>query len=203
MDNVKIGHMNNKQILQYIQLLNCINQMKIDLPLYVLNSDRAIRLDFSDIRYETVCDVINRVLHVMLGDRTFWLCEYGDNRATDLIKKRLFDKRKAEVGIIPYHSKLIDRDWFQYCHDSIACAKIHTRDFFSHAYIKYVLRDSFLSNTIFLIDNERKIALQVYDRRGMDIAAMDIGIIAQLFNEFRPYVHKVCFAKIPGIIDAK
>lgn len=203
MDNVRISSMKSKKLLQCIRLMNCIHQMKVDLPLYLLNQDRAIRFDFADVEYEIVCDVIHRVLHIVFGDRNFWICEYGDNCAADLIKKRFFNKRNVEIAIIPYRSKLIDKDAFQYFHNSIACTKISAEDFFVHAYIKYVLRDSLLSNTIFLIDDERKIALQIYDRRGMDVAAMDSNVIIQLFNTFRQYVHKACFEKIASIAEHK
>ncbi len=203
MDNVKINSMKSKKHLQCIQLMNCIHQMKVDLPLYILNQDRAIRFDFADVEYEIACNVIHRVLHMVFSGRNFWICEYGDNCAADLIKKRFFDKRNVEIEIIPYRSNFIDKDAFQYLHNSIACTKISAEDFYAHAYIKYVLRDRFLSNTIFLIDDERKIALQIYDRRGMDVAAMDINVIIQLFNTFRQYVHKAYFAKIASIAEHK
>lgn len=167
-----------------------MQQLNIDIPLYYNNKGHAVRFDFEDVTDKAAPGIIQEILRVVFGDRDFWICEYGCRCAADLCDKHFFREGSAEIEVIPH--EFPKDDWFEYFHNSIVCARVNARDFIAQNYIKYALRRIFMSNTIFLIDDHQKIALHIYDRRGMDVASADDCIILRLIEEFRPYVYHDC-----------
>lgn len=196
--------MDNTKIVKCDNLINCItNTLNVDMPLYINNKNSALKFDFEDVDDVTTENIIRSIMNYLLIDNSFWVCEYGSDSVDILVNKNFFLNTVPDISVLPYHSKSIDSDWFEYEHNSIVCAHTTMDNFNVNAYIKYVTSKDFISNTIFLIDDIRNIALHVYDRRGMDIAATDEGIVKQLFERYKAYVSKYYLQEILKITSRK
>ena len=64
------------------------------------------------------------------------------------------------------------------------------------------MSSDFISNTIFLIDDERYIAVNMYDRRGMDIATVDRQILKGLYAKYDKYISEYYLNNILEIVKS-
>lgn len=172
-------------------LVQCINsKLHIDIPLYYNNPNCAIKFDFDDVSAEQAENIMDSVIHLLFGNYPFWVCEYGSISGKTMLDNHLFSVRIPKIIVVPYSSVSVDKDWFEYNYDAIACAHTDIVDFSVQKYLTYVLEREFISNTIFLIDEIREIALYAYDRRGMDIASIDKAVLRQLSEKFNFCISK-------------
>ena len=176
-----ISKMNN--LIRFIT-----NDLHVDIPLYYNNLGKAVKFDFENVDTERTENVIETVIHILFTDRPFWVCEYGSITGSGILGSGLFTVC-PKIEVIPYVSS-VDKDDFEYDHDAIACVHTNIDTFSIRNYISYVLEYEFISNTIFLIDEVKGIALYAYDRRGMDIAATDDALLEQLLEKFSSYISK-------------
>lgn len=171
-------HMEQERFLNLIQ-----RELRIDVPLFYNNRPNSARLDLTNADEAEARGTVRSALEFLFGERPFWLCAYGDDSGAVLFENQLL-QRPTEIAVVPYCS-CVDRDWFAYDHDAIACAEVTLKMLALERYLDYVFRLEFLSNTVFLVDAERKLAAHVYDRRGMDVAARDPLLLAQFREQFR------------------
>lgn len=162
--------------------------LHVDIPLYYNNLGKAIKFDFENVDTECAENIIETVIHILFADRPFWVCEYGSITGSEILGNELF-ATCPKIEVIPYISS-VDKDDFEYAQDAIACVHTNIETFSVRKYISYVFEYEFISNTIFLIDEVKGIALYAYDRRGMDIAATDDAILEQLLEKFSSYISK-------------
>ncbi len=162
--------------------------LHVDIPLYYNNLGKAIKFDFENVDTECAENIIETVIHILFADRPFWVCEYGSITGSEILGNELF-ATCPKIEVIPYISS-VDKDDFEYDQDAIACVHTNIETFSVRKYISYVFEYEFISNTIFLIDEVKGIALYAYDRRGMDIAATDDAILEQLLEKFSSYISK-------------
>ena len=162
--------------------------LHVDIPLYYNNLGKAIKFDFENVDTECAENIIETVIHILFADRPFWVCEYGSITGSEILGNELFSTC-PKIEVIPYISS-VDKDDFEYDQDAIACVHTNIETFSVRKYISYVFEYEFISNTIFLIDEVKGIALYAYDRRGMDIAATDDAILEQLLEKFSSYISK-------------
>lgn len=172
-------------------LLHFVTQdMKIDIPLFQNNPKKSIELNLDNMDLVTATAEAKKVLQYVLSTDSFWVCEYGTDNGDTFIANNFF-ACEPSVEILEYHSKWIDRDWFEYEKDAIACVHTSLPSFSLDAYIHYALRMEYLSNTIFLINPNKGYAVWIYDRRGMDIASKDASLLFDLNKEFGHLVNQV------------
>lgn len=175
-------------LLSIANLLHFITQdMKIDIPLSQNNPKESIELNLEDMDLVSATAEVKQILQFVLSTDSFWVCEYGTSDGDTFLANNFF-ACEPSVEILEYHSELIDRDWFEYEKDAIACVRTSLPLFSLDAYIHFALRMEYLSNTIFLINPNKKFAVWIYDRRGMDIASKDVGLLLDLKNRFKDIV---------------
>ena len=104
-------------------------------------------------------------------------------------KKTIFFHRQPDTIVIPYLTS-VNRDWFEYDHDTITVAVAPFEEFAVDRYLDYVFRLAFLSNTLVLASVERKVAVYVYDRRGMDVITTDALLIHEFRQHFQQYLYR-------------
>lgn len=178
--------MDNAKIEDFIKFIT--TDLHVDIPLFYNNIGKSIKFDFEDVDVERASNVIEEVIHLLFAKRPLWVCEYGSITGSGMLDNGLFSTC-PKIEIIPYISS-VDKDYFEYDHDAIACVRTNIDTFCVRKYIAYVLEYEFISNTIFLIDEVKGIALYAYDRRGMDIAARDNAVLRQLLKKFGAYISK-------------
>lgn len=167
------------------ELMRCIQEtLKIDITLYQNNYGQAIKIDLQHLNYHNAIRTVEEILDYVFLDSVFWACEFGGISGNTFIKNKMFNSPFPPVTVIPYKSKLIDNEWFEYQHEAIACSLVDSDKFNYRSYAKYVLRKEFLSNSIFLIDDTRNIAVFTYDRRGMDIASTNRELLENIERNF-------------------
>lgn len=173
------------------ELMRCIQEtLKIDITLYENNPSQAIKIDLEHLNYRDAIQTVSEVLNYIFHDSVFWACEFGAISGSTFIKNKMFRYPHPPVAVIPYKSQLIDNDWFEYQHEAITCSLVDSNKFNYRSYAKYVLRKDFLSNTIFLIDENRNIAIFTYDRRGMDIASINREFLKDIERKFSRCSHE-------------
>lgn len=172
--------MDNFEINNLVKFIT--NELHVDIPLYHNNANRAVKFDFEDMSIKRTKEVINAIVCLLFGSRPFWVCEYGSVTGEAMLNHGLF-ATTPKIEIVPYISS-VDRDYFEYDHDAIACVHSDLGKFCVRKYIEYVLEREFISNHIFLIDEVNEIALYVYDRRGMDVASTNYSVLERLFKRF-------------------
>lgn len=170
------------QLIDFLQTDLCV-----DIPLFYNNQPDAVRLDFIEIGTAQARQTVKAALQFIFGGQPFWLCAYGSNSGSLFHDNHLL-QRPTKVMVLPYHSK-VDRDWFEYDHDAMACVEISLETLAIENYLDYVFRLEFLSNTLFLVNTERKVAAHVYDRRGMDVAATNPALLEHFRQEFKQYLY--------------
>ena len=89
-----------------------------------------------------------------------------------------------------YYCDTISHVWFEYDHDTITVAVSPFEEFAVDRYLDYVFRLAFLSNTLVLASVERKVAVYVYDRRGMDVITTDALLIHEFMQHFQQYLYR-------------
>lgn len=159
--------------------------LHVDIPLYYNNPGKSIRFDFEDVDTEQTENIIKAVVYLLFGCHPFWICEYGSVTGKAILERGLLAVA-PKISVIPYISS-VDKDYFEYEHDAIACAHTNIQAFSVCKYISYVLEKDFISNSIFLIDEVHEVALYVYDRRGMDVASTDNDVLKRLLEKFSSY----------------
>ena len=156
------------------ELINCINKLHIDRTLFLENQNRAIKFDFEEMETVPAQDLAIKILQRIFNKQSFWICEYGEDSRSRFKKKGFFSKPIPDIKIVPYISP-VDRDFAAYTHDTIVCTYISWGKWF-------------ISNSIFLIDDKREIAVYIYDRRGMDVVSSNNDFLKVLYLEFEQYV---------------
>ena len=174
----------HNKVKQLICLLQ--GELYVDIPLFYNNRHNAVRLDLMEIDDLKARQIVKSVLQFLFGKHLFWLCAYGCDSG-DIVNNNRLLHSQSEVTVVPYHSS-VDRDWFEYDHDAIACAEISLKTLAIDNYLDYVFRLEFLSNTLFLVNVESKVAVHVYDRRGMDVAATDPLLLENFKQQFIQYL---------------
>lgn len=172
-------------------LLRFITQdMKIDIPLSQNNPKESIELNLENMDLISAAAATKEILRYVLSTDSFWVCEYGTDNGDTFMENHFF-ACEPSVEILEYHSELIDRDWFEYEKDAIACVHTSLPLFSLDAYIHYALRMEYLSNTIFLVNPTKGYAVWIYDRRGMDIASKAASLLFDLNKEFGHLINQV------------
>lgn len=172
------------------QLTNLLQQeLCVDIPLFYNNRSNAARLDFIDLEEAMARNVAKDALRFLFEEHSFWMCAYGSDSGDIFFDNHLLQS-PAEVTVLPYHSH-VDRDWFEYDHDTMACVEISLETLAIERYLDYVFRLEFLSNTLFLVSAKQQLAVHVYDRRGMDIATRNPLLLARFRKQFHSYFHSL------------
>lgn len=123
----------------------------------------------------------------MFANKELWICAYGQNSGS-LFKINHFFSHQHETVVAPYRS-CVDED-FEYEHETIVFSKVAFEEFSVDRYLDYVFRLAFLSNTLVLASVERKVAVYVYDRRGMDVITTDALLIHEFRQHFQQYLYR-------------
>lgn len=193
--------MDNAKKINIDNLKRCIMDLSIDMPLYLNNQKQAIKFDFEKYDDKTTKTVVKEILQLLFENTYFWVCEYGGNSSRTYCEKKLIKAKIKDVMTIPYISS-IDPEDFEYPNNSITCIHISMSEFDLESYTKYVMSSDFISNTIFLIDDERYIAVNMYDRRGMDIATVDRQILKGLYAKYDKYISEYYLNNILEIVKS-
>lgn len=172
-----MDHFETSNLVKFIT-----DELHVDIPLYHNNATRAVKFDFEDMSIERTKEVITAVVRLLFGGRPFWVCEYGSVTGEAMLAHGLF-ATPPKIESVPYISS-VDREYFEYDHDAIACVRTDLEKFCVRNYIEYVLEREFISNHIFLIDEVNGIALYAYDRRGMDAASTNDAVLERLLKGF-------------------
>ena len=176
----------NKMITKLVHLLQ--EELNVDVPAFYHNQQNAARLDFEEADDLEARNVVKSVLQYLFEKRKLWLCAYGYDSG-DLFKENHFFHRQPDTIVIPYLTS-VNRDWFEYDHDTITVAVSPFEEFAVDRYLDYVFRLAFLSNTLVLASVERKVAVYVYDRRGMDVITTDALLIHEFMQHFQQYLYR-------------
>lgn len=170
----------NEQSIQ--QLLQSITNLKVDITLYADNPGRCLRFNLDDLPTDKAKKVVISIIRSLYCNSSFWVCEFGSNTGRTLVDNQIVNVEKG-LMIVPY--MFTRRDYFEYDSDAIACAQVCLDKLSLQAYIDFAFRLEFLSNTIFLIDPVREIALYIYDRRGMDVVSSNLQILEKLRHDYQ------------------
>lgn len=166
------------------QLYNFLaKELHVDLPLCWNNPNKSIRISFETVDVPTAKAIAQEIIGELFADAWFWACEYGSTTGETFIKHGLL-KETSSVVILPYHSELVDPEWFEYDHDAIACVQTRLKRFDVDAYTDYCFSLAFLSNSIYLVSLKRKCVVAIYDSRGMDIATTDESMLQQMCRKY-------------------
>lgn len=195
MDNRKIS--NN----HLSELLDLIESLHVEMPLFHNNPNCAIKFDFEDTSDRIAKEIVLKILNELFHDCYFWVCEYGCSSADTFLKHLFFKNSAPPVIVFPYQFKYVDHDYFEYAHDTIACVRTGDNNFCFDSYVEYAFRLEFISNTIFLMDTNQGIAVHLYDRRGMDVATQNHDVLIHLFHSYEAYVSKYFKDLICNAID--
>ena len=168
-------------------LVNCIKKLHIDRTLFLENQNRAIKFDFEQMETAPAKNLAIKILQRIFNKQSFWICEYGEDSRGRFKKKGFFSTPFPDIKIVPYIS-LVDKDFADYAHDTIVCTYISWENFQPAIYVSYAFRKWFLSNSVFLIDDKREIAVYIYDRRGMDVVSSDKVFLKEVYIEFEQYI---------------
>lgn len=182
MDNTKMIETPLAQLKHFLT-----NELHVDIPLFWNNPNNCIRICFEDMDRAKSKEVANEVIEHLFAGSKFWLCEYG-SISGNTIKQNNLVKAIPDILVMPYHSEIVDTEWFEYDYDAISCTLTCLNEFNVGAYIDYCFRLDFLSNSLYLADLTRKCVVAIYDRRGMDIASTNIAILQQLSEKHIDYI---------------
>ena len=161
--------------------------LNISIPLYHNNPNRAVRINLEDLQDDFAGSLVKNIMSALFWGKDFWICQFG-SASGDALLTNGFLLESLPISIIEYDFSSINSEWYEYPYNYIACVKIPFQMFNMDAYIKYVFRHSFLSNTLFLIDTIGKCAVSTYDRRGMDIATLDCATKEKIQVRFEKYL---------------
>lgn len=182
---------NEVTVPSIVRLKQFINSsLVVDYPLYVSNRKYGVKISFDELNDMTAEKVARCILDQLLPQKGFWVCEYGSNSVEALQEKGFLSASPIVAEIISHKCRTVDPTWFEYDVGAISCNYVMKSSFSFEVYIRYALRLDFLSNTIFLIDDEQKLAVHIYDRRGMDIVSTDQRLLERLCSDFRQYIIK-------------
>lgn len=183
MDYTKAVDLNDTRELQ--EFLS--DGLNVSIPLYYNNPNRSVRINLENLCDDFAGSLVKTIVSSLLQGKNFWICQYGSTSGYELLSKG-FLMGSPPISIIEHDFSSINSEWYEYPSNHIACVKIPFQSFNMDAYITYVFRRCFLSNTLFLIDTIGKCAISIYDRRGMDIASADDTTIERIRTDFGKYV---------------
>ena len=189
MDNNEVTAPSIVRLKQFIN-----SSLVIDYPLYVSNQKYGVKINFDKLNDMPAKNVARCILDQLLHQKGFWVCEYGSNSVKALQEKGFLSASPIVTEIISHKSRTVDPAWFEYDVGAISCNYVTKSSFSFDVYIRYAFRLDFLSNTIFLIDDEQKLAIHIYDRRGMDVVSTDRRLLEHLYSDFHEYIIR-SFAK--------
>ena len=183
---------NTEMSVPSLAKLKCFinSSLIIDYPLYISNAKNGIKIGFDDLNDMCAEAIAHSILERLLQQKGFWVCEYGSDSACALQEKNFLTASPVITEIIPHQCSTADTDWFEYDIEAISCNYVVKDSFSFDTYIRYVFRQDFLSNTIFLVDVEKELAIHIYDRRGIDIVSTDLKLLEQLSSDFCRHIVK-------------
>ena len=176
MDNMKV-----KQLQQFLS-----GEMYVEAPIFYNNQPNSARLNLEELDDAEARRTVISALQFLFGNQLLWLCAYGYDSENIFYENQLLRKR-SEVTVIPFHSRL-DPEWFEYDHETIACVETSLDSIMIENYIDYAFKYEFLSNTLYFVNTASRIAVQVYDRRGMDAAILDALLLERFKQKFNRYL---------------
>lgn len=183
MDNFEITNPSVDRLTCFLK-----STLVVDYPLYASNPKYGIKIAFDDLDDMCAHKVARCILECLLHQKGFWVCEYGSDSLTALIEKHVISASPVTSEIIPHECTTVDKDWFYYDVAAISCNYVKKADFCFDEYIRHAFRLDFLSNAIFLVDDEQEFAIHIYDRRGMDVVSTNTKLLDSLCVGFSQHI---------------